>query len=435
MKFSLFATFLILAIGGIYGLMNHSESTARLDQKHQLDAKARQLGITLSDPRSPRRQRDLASNKALGFASGFIAFATELERHQKAGDKPDPEYDRRLGEIGASLTALDAAELRSVIAILKADKKLSAETRGDLISVAIFLLADEHPSRALGLYVGSVDLLEDTAMGQHTAHLALRKWAKLDPTAAIAWVKNNARELPGGVTDELNDCVITAIAETDPTLGFKLIGVTHLDDAAATIQSFIETSKTPAQRTAVLAALRDHLAKLPASEERDELLQESLETMGRNLENETFATASAWLDAAKLSPTEATQFAAGLSYFNTKEDTGRWIDWMAQTLPKGTFADHIETLVGQWTQQDYLAAGKWLTAAPAGEAKAAAVRIYAKTVAEYEPQTAVQWALTLPAGPQRQGTMESIFRNWPPADPSGAAEFAKQYGIDPTLQP
>jgi hypothetical protein len=50
-------------------------------------------------------------------------------------------------------------------------------------------------------------------------------------------------------------------------------------------------------------------------------------------------------------------------------------------------------------------------------------------VAEYEPQTAVQWALTLPAGEGRTDTLDSIYQNWPADDAAGAAVFAAKYGI------
>ena len=96
---------------------------------------------------------------------------------------------------------------------------------------------------------------------------------------------------------------------------------------------------------------------------------------------------------------------------------------------------NVENLVGQWTQQDYQAAGKWLAAAADGPAKQAAVSTYAGTVAEYEPQTAVQWALTIPAGEQRQSTFEAIYQNWPKADAEAAAVFAKQYGVDIGVEP
>ena len=69
MKFSLIATFLILAIGGIYGLMNRRETTARLDLKQQLGGRTRQLGITPTDPRRPRPLREVTTDAFRIFAS------------------------------------------------------------------------------------------------------------------------------------------------------------------------------------------------------------------------------------------------------------------------------------------------------------------------------------------------------------------------------
>ena len=94
----------------------------------------------------------------------------------------------------------------------------------------------------------------------------------------------------------------------------------------------------------------------------------------------------------------------------------------------------MDTLIGQWTQQDYQAAGKWRAASPEGPAKNASVSAYAMIVAEYEPQTAVQWALTLPEGQERQATFESIYQNWPKNDAAAAAAFAREHGIETAHQ-
>ncbi|RYD36434.1 MAG: hypothetical protein EOP87_05490 [Verrucomicrobiaceae bacterium] len=164
--------------------------------------------------------------------------------------------------------------------------------------------------------------------------------------------------------------------------------------------------------------------------ERADLVGETLEDMARNLSGEHFDSVESWMSSAKLSPEETASFVGGLSYFNTKEDTGRWIDWMAEKLPADKVPENVDNLIGQWTQQDYLAAGKWLAASSNGPAKNAAVSTYAETVAEYEPQTAVQWAMTLPEGKERQDTFEAIYENWPKSDAAAAEAFAKAHGID-----
>ena len=175
MKFSLIATFLILAIGGIYGLMNRRETTARLDLKHQLDDRTRQLGITPTDPRRPRPLGEVTTDAFRIIASDFVVFGAEVEQSFRPVVKTDAAYIRRLMEIKGHLVSLDAAQLKSLIDILRAEKKLTAVTRGNLITVAMSLLAEERPSNMLSLYTGSLDLLENNIMAQQVAHSALRE--------------------------------------------------------------------------------------------------------------------------------------------------------------------------------------------------------------------------------------------------------------------
>jgi hypothetical protein len=133
---------------------------------------------------------------------------------------------------------------------------------------------------------------------------------------------------------------------------------------------------------------------------------------------------------AKFTPQEKEQFAGGLTYFTTKQDTGRWVEWMAGNLSANDLPDPVREIVGEWTQQDYVAAGKWLSTAADGPAKTAAVESYAEAVAEYEPQIAAQWAMTLPPGPGRDSTLRTVYQNWPASDPEGAAAFAREHGLE-----
>jgi hypothetical protein len=89
----------------------------------------------------------------------------------------------------------------------------------------------------------------------------------------------------------------------------------------------------------------------------------------------------------------------------------------------------IRVLIQRWTTEDYQAAGKWLATTPESPAKNTAVSSYAQTIANYEPQTAAQWALTLPPGENRDNTLKRIYSYWPKDDPGGAAAFAKKHSI------
>lgn len=436
MKFSIATSLIILAVGGAFGVMNHQKTVSVLDQKRQLAGQAAQLGISTDDADSPgqnritKHQRDERQNQGRAFAADLVAFAAELEKHEKSG-KQDDAFDKRSLEMKTRLMDLDAAELKVVIANLRDDKSLSGEMRGNMIAFSILLLADDHPATALALFSESSDLLSDGPMGRHVIDSSISNWAKQDPQAAAAWVAKNGPNNSRIDVESAMNSVFAGAAEKDPKLAFKIIGEAKLEDPSSAIQTVVETSKTPEQRTAVLAALREYAAAMPEGDERSDLIQESLENMGRNISNEKFDAVSGWVSSAKLSPEETARFAAGLSYFNTKEDTGLWIDWMAGHLPEDAVRDNVDNLIGQWTQQDYLAAGKWLTATPEGPAKYAAVSTYAGTVAEYEPQVAVQWADTLPEGASRRETYQTILDNWPKKDAEGAAAFASKHGIKP----
>lgn len=442
MRFSVLTTLLILAVGGAVGLMRHLRlSTLRADHRDLVE-QAEKLGVApgpadeADDSAVVRRQREDGSDEARAMTAELIAFAREMDPAGSSGD--DDDARSRSMDLMNRLMKLDASQLKLVITGLRDDRTLPDESRRRMIGFSIMMLGEDHPAAALALYAESADLLGGGVLGKQVVVSSLMAWAKDDPMAALAWIRANGAAHPDIADEDSQRSILAGAALTDPVLALRLIGEMKLSDSSAAIDAVVESAKNPDQRTAILAALRGHLQTIPDSGDREEILRESLESMGRNLSGEDFETVRSWIADAKLSQQESAGFAAGLSYFNTKEDTGRWIEWMAANLPEDDARDGADNLVGQWTQQDYLAAGKWLAAAPDGPAKQASVATYAETVAEYEPQVAVQWALTLPEGDERKATLDAIYHNWPEKDAAAAAEFARQYGIDtetPTEEP
>ena len=433
MKFSILSTLLILAIGGFMGLMQRQRLSSLRADHVQLVDKATSLGIAVlsaEDPRATKRQREDTANAARLMTADLIGLAKEMELKQRSGKDLDEPADDKAMDLMNRLLLLDASQLKLVVSGLRDDKSLTEESRRNMIGFAIMMLGNDHPAAALTLYGETADLLGGGVMGQQVVATALAAWAKDSPLAALEWIRANEAAHPEVANEDAKRTILASTALNNPKLAFKMLGEMKLDDPSAGIGALVESGKTPEQRTAILAALREHLAELPDSGDRDDILQESLESMGRNLSNESFDAVKSWIASSNLTPVESARFAAGLSYFNTKQDTGRWIDWMSENLPENDAKECADNLIGQWTQQDYLAAGKWLTAAPEGPGKTASVATYAVTVAEYEPQVAVQWALTLPEGTERKTTLESIYQNWPKSDAAAAAEFARKYGID-----
>ena len=130
--------------------------------------------------------------------------------------------------------------------------------------------------------------------------------------------------------------------------------------------------------------------------------------MGRQMTSESFDKGQQWLATAKLSDTEMAKFAESISPWPTNADTGKWIDWMAVKLPADQRDSRISQMVRNWTSQDHKAAGEWINSSPEGPAKVVAVRSFARTVAPFAPETALQWANTLPAGQEREDLLRDL---------------------------
>jgi hypothetical protein len=433
-KLSIGLTISILVIGGIMVGRNQKRLDGLEAGQQQLVETATRLGLADKiaglDVRITKRQRDEVDNEARGVAAALIVFAREMEVRGKSGMEDDEESNSRAMDLMNRVMKLDAPQLKRVIAGLRDDTSLSAESRANMIGFAIMVLGEDHPAAALALYTESADLLGDGVVGLDAVASSLRLWARQDPSAALAWVRANEEAHPDIADEDARHNIIAGAALTDPGLALQLMGEMKLEDPEAAIGAVVESAEGPDKRTEVIRALRAHLSALSDAVDGKEAMAAALETMGRDLSNEDFASVTAWMKDAALTPEEAAAFASGLSWFNTGEDTGKWIAWMGQNLPEAEARQGADSLIGQWTQEDYLAAGNWLAAAPEGPAKDAAVATYAATVAEYEPQVAVQWALRLPEGEEKKTTLEMIYQEWPERDAAAREVFAKEYGVD-----
>ena len=222
---------------------------------------------------------------------------------------------------------------------------------------------------------------------------------------------------------------LTEMAQWDPYQALQLIRESKTAARSSLLKAFSQAGQTADERTEILEAMRS-VAQLEDDLARQSILQrEVMIGLARSHSDESFQAIQTWMEAAALTREEKEQFAAGLLYENVKEDPARWMEWLAENVSPRKIAGVIGDLMGQWTQQDYLAAGNWLAQQPDGLTRSAAVRSYAVTVAPYEPETAAQWAQTLPLGKERDSTLEKIHSSWPLHDAAGAAAFAIAHGI------
>jgi hypothetical protein len=436
MKISIAFSILILVLAAAFGWHGHERLASVRASHAALIAEAAALGIstdsTLKDGRplvTKHAEREDKQAIAKDAAAKFIAFAKEMEALEKTGERPDQAMQKRIMEFMDLMMSLDTSQLKIVIAEVRAAGELKDETRQGLIGFSIMTMANDHPQAALTLFTESADLFKDNRMGDHVVSMALGRWAKDDPMGALDWVRKNGEKFPDLVTEEAKSAVISGAADQDPKLALQLIGELKLKDSSDAVRKIAAAAKTPEERSATLVALRDYAASLTNSEERQKLVDSAVSSLARSAAKEGFEAGSQWIANAGLSQKELENISGNLTHSIKSAETGQWIEWLGEKLPADKTDRNIGRIIQNWTQKDYRAAGTWLANAPEGPTKQAAVRSYAETVASYDPQTAAQWALTLPAGKKRAQTLQHIHQQWPKDDAAGAAAFAEQHGL------
>lgn len=430
----------ILAVGAGLGWHGH-QRLAELRQTHrQLVAEAARLGIAIDPSRDGdpvRFTKHERENREVGVqlaATEFIAFAVELESFRiSGGSQLDAAMQKRLMEFIDRMMALNSAQFKALIAEVGANKEIKDETRQDLIGLSIMTLANDQPQAALARFSESSGLFTDLRIGGNVLAASLACWAKDDPLAASAWLRSHAGKFAQLITEDTKLGMIAAAAVKYPKFAFKLIGELELNDVEHAIQGVVDAAKTAPERASTLAGLRSYLATLDDATAREDTANRAIRGLALGSMRDGFEPASQWLATVRLSPAELDSFAAGLTPLPKSDDNGRWVEWLGSALPPDQAAAKIHGFVSNWAQSDCPAAGKWLGTAADGPAKNTAIRAYAETVACYEPEVAVQWALTLPPGDERDATLRQIYQNWPRNDPAAieaAAAFARQHGIE-----
>jgi hypothetical protein len=439
MKGSFVTAALILAAIACLGWRGSSQLASARKRNSQLQAEAAALGIT-PDPANPRekvlidRKREHRSSLT---AAEYIAFAKEMQAKQKQGSQnpgSEEESMKRVVAMIERLSLLDADELKHLITELRASTELEEESRGGAVMLALMTLGSRHPQAALALLTGSDEALVEQAARKHFIATALGSWATNDPMGAVKWIQDHHDQYPDLMTDEVKRPLIVNTATQDPKLAFQLLGDLKFKDSTNAIASIVNAAQTPAGRTATLQALREYAGGLEDPQKRDVSLGAGLTSLAEQMARGGFQQGTQWLDSAKLSPTELQSIGNNLPAHNMPtSDIGQWAEWLAKNLPESEkTSGKISTMVGAWTEKDYTAAGTWLTQAPDGPAKQAAVRGYVQAVAPYEPETAAQWAMTLSSGEDRARALKQIYHKWPKNDPAAKAaaeSFADQHGI------
>ena len=431
MKASFSLAILILIVGSVF-CWQGTQRLASAREFHEnraseipVDAEADRYVLTRTS-----RQRLKPEVRAKFVLERYLALIRDDQKLHQGGGTPEiaAAIEERHLELIDQIGCLNADELKILITESRSMKSIYG---APLYQSFISYTARKNPALALGFVSEEANLGPGSLMAdRHFIERAIVVWAKDDPTAALAWVSKHKDKFPINAIEEVNSELLRAAASRDPHAAFRLLG--EMGEVEEGIDNIIHSCRTPEQLNAAMLGLPEYL-KTIADEKKKVLLQDQvMKQLAYNAAGIGFESGKAWIESANLSETASQGFIwqIGANSRNFKdEDVIKWADWVSHHSTTTENDKGMRQFISGWTNNDYRAAGAWITAAADGPVKNSSIRGYAETVSQYEPETAVQWAETLPKGTERDATLKTILKNWAKKDSEAAATFAQKYGI------
>lgn len=251
--------------------------------------------------------------------------------------------------------------------------------------------------------------LTEARMGEYS--LLLTAWAQADPTAALAYARENTR---GGFAQ---DTILTTWATTDPEAAIRWAQSNHEgDDPNPFLPGIIRglAQSDPARATELLATL-------PRSGERGKGLDFILPHL---LQQGTEATRE-WITALSDESLKNGAMLRVAEQFAATDPAGT-ASWLLAN-PGEASQRRIDDVYGTWAAKDSQAAVSSFAALPAGEARSDALRGVIGSVASSDPKQALSLLDRYPNDVDDRivrDFVQSSFRN----DPATAASQISRIG-------
>lgn len=430
MRISAAISLLILAVAALFGWRDHHELAGLRSENYRLTGEAAVMGIALDEPAHgkhiTKRERADKLEEARRTALDIIDLARELERLMESGDTTSVVMQDRILKALESIGSLDSEQLKVLIEAFRDAQGLSDNMHGVLLSVAFQALIDRNPKDALGLLLDEQSRSFDGSHRSHLVSASLSKWAESDPDDALRWVRDSSLDFMS--RQAMETALVHGTARADLPLAMKWIGEFGISDKLGAITKIAGELDDLSGRAELLRLMKEQPEVFGQKE-----INGALVTMGTEIGRGGFDEGARWIKENGFSESEISNLIAGGLVSHAKgADRGRWLEWMGGNLTGEPRERYIGEQVRDWTAKDHRAAGEWLAALPEGPAKAPSVAAFATTVAEYDPQIATQWALTMPPGVKRKETLKEIHKHWPQDDAASKAAreaFAREHGL------
>jgi len=400
-------------------------SAARATQLEPVEEAAPQttadIPPVVTQPVRPDRSKELPKKSGHAIAASYLAWAENAFAPRTEPGPPDAASQQQFLKLIDQMAALESHEMKALAVRVSMDETLNIQLRRGLMDRAVRALTPINPANAVDAAIGSQDLLKDDPMPSRMINHALFGWSQKDFPAALDWLRKNSSSYPELIDDVTKGTVVGNYDGKDYAAAFALIGEVGIAEPYVATQGIVNKAKTVQERTAVLAALRDYLPTISNKTFRWQAGDYALASLGSACAAEGFEPATEWAESAQMTPIELGSFSKQLGSAIKPGEESRWIEWFGKQLQPDRLQKPVDRVIDAWVKKDHKAISTWLTEAPEGPGKQAAIYRFATSVAYYEPETAAQWALTLPADEKRKKCLIEVYCNWPKKDEASKA--------------
>lgn len=313
--------------------------------------------------------------------------ATERMTGNRSGDGRSAATRARMGE-GRSEASFDE-RLTNMEDIIRGENALD---RGRAMLSWIDSLAPEEFEDAVARF-RSLGVTE-ARMGEYA--MLLTAWAELDPTAALAYTKENTR---GGMA---TGTVLTAWTSRDPESAIAWAKANHEGDDAnpymvGIIRGIVETNPTRATEL---------LSDLPFSRERGQ----ALAAMLPHLMQMGTEAVKGWIDDLgddRLKDGAIARLAKSIA----KDDPEATATWLMANLGDAS-ASSVDDVYEEWAKKDMASAKTSFESLPKGDARSRALRGLVNIQSQENPQSAANLMNSYPEDIDDRMVQHFIWRSF-----------------------
>jgi len=409
MKISILISVGILVAGGGYGL----QLKAKLSELQRKNPEASKTSTGFSRPRAESE----ASVKLAPFLQRYASL-----QDQTLSLQDEQEWIELNASFWSSLSVLTPSELQSAIELVD-NSELGDTSKSRAMVLLMATLIDQDPVRGLSMLLEKPDFFESELIQVQFMAEAMELFGERDPHGAIHWFESSSigkLEYREG----LGSTLLSTLAAVDVELAVAKLDQLDLEDPDQHLPSIARGISHPESAGVYLRHLASRdLAKEESEKAALNLLEppflQHVDFIVKHLEEGRFGKSENLFSKLSINS-------------HAISNQRPWLEYLQHLSPTESSLSTTARLISDWCSRNSEQSGKWLRQQPDSITKLHMVQEYAETLVYSEPDSAAEWAETLPAGERRTETFQRIYHSWKNDDQAAADSFAEKWSIDTT---